>query len=197
MPKELFPNQHASAATTSSAYRRPVKLPLRKHHSFHFQSSQTTAAAVKHKKSYKNNGPLVFKPFNENNAFKPITPVPKSPNKNNCTTPPRVCGTSLKRHMSNVETVNTGRLREHFSLNKNSSVDENILNGDSIIRGKRLVYADLAAPLNTTNCFSSCDNNKSVDENNIKLNETNLLSNGGVGKRTTQYATLKFNEVNI
>lgn len=201
MPKELFPNQHTSAAasttTTTTASRRPVKLPLRKHHSFHFQSSQTAAGAVKNKKSYKNNGPLVFKPFNETNAFKPITPVPKSPNR---ITPPRVCGTSLKRHMSNVETVNTGRLREHFSLTKNSSIDEKFLNGTgdtSIIRGKRLVYADLAAPLNTTNCFSTCDNNKSVDENIIKLNETNLLSNGGVGKRTTQYATLKFNEVNI
>lgn len=73
--------------------RRPVKLPLRKHHTFHFQSSQTIAGAANRndqqqmapsnratrRKQYRNEGPLLFKPFNENSAFKPITPMPMSP----------------------------------------------------------------------------------------------------------------------
>lgn len=167
VPKELFPisnhlnqqngNVVASSCATDSAgatfgrnnssNSRPVKLPLRKHHSFHFQPSQTvsgtkqqlqlqqqhqhqssTSSASTHhhhsKKSYKNNGPLVFKPFSEETAFKPITPVPKSPQKSassqhrslssassrsshhhnhssqtiNHHSVPRICGTSLKRH---------------------------------------------------------------------------------------------------
>lgn len=82
VPKELFPRKNGGDAsissTSSSSYRRPVKLPLRKHHSFHFQPSQTVAGVLKHeqfqqqkqhhqqvstKERYKNQGPLVFKPF--------------------------------------------------------------------------------------------------------------------------------------
>lgn len=82
-----MPNQLSLSLLPSA--RRPVKLPLRKHHTFHFQSSQTVAgarnyvqnqlASSTHKKHYRNQGPLVFKPFTEENAFKPITPVPMSP----------------------------------------------------------------------------------------------------------------------
>lgn len=263
VPKELFPlgtnslhNNHqyqtqlcdsdgngsASISGSSNSSRRPVKLPLRKHHSFHFQPSQTVAGAMsKTKNRYKNNGPLIFKPFNEKSAFKPITPVPKSPNKMNNTgggvvnsggggghsnTAPRICGTSLKRHISNVETYNANRIDETNSMSEeedSTSTTPPSTSSASTARGKRLHYADLA-PLsvadsiqgtttsstltsNTTFSLSGSNNNGSgmgtgssgsnSSCDNRKLD--NLESNGmmPMGKRTTQYATLKFDEVNI
>uniref|UniRef100_A0A1A9WU56 Uncharacterized protein n=1 Tax=Glossina brevipalpis TaxID=37001 RepID=A0A1A9WU56_9MUSC len=94
-----------TATTTTREFEaRPVKLPLRKYHSFHFQTSQTVAGqqqcklkklkmqqqeqlqfqahAVKHpeKHSYGKEGPLVFLPLclNENSTFKPIVPTEES-----------------------------------------------------------------------------------------------------------------------
>ncbi|XP_037890320.1 uncharacterized protein LOC119637932 isoform X5 [Glossina fuscipes] len=80
---------------------RPIKLPLRKYHSFHFQTSQTVAGQqqgnlkmrqqeqlqaqaytaehpVKH--HYSKEGPLVFLPLclNENSTFKPIVSTEES-----------------------------------------------------------------------------------------------------------------------
>lgn len=226
VPKELFPinqsnhqnniSNEPNTQSSSSLSRRPVKLPLRKHHSFHFQPSQTVAGAKHNKKHYKNNGPLVFKPFNENSAFKPITPVPKSPNKllsnysSNSLTAPRICGTSLKRHMSNVETFQANRNDEqNFLTDDEESPSSPSSSSASTTRGKRLHYADLA-PLNcapSKSCSSGsasgstassagvvCDNVNSVDDE-MKLK--NFKQNGSVPKRTTQYATLKFNEVTI
>lgn len=253
LPKELFPNhinqptsasssssQSSATTATTTNNRRPIKLPLRKHHSFHFQPSQTTVAAVKHKKSYKNNGPLLFKPFSERSAFKPITPVPKSPNKSSTTstsskstsqmnfnTPPRVLSTSLKRHMSNVETSHH-RLRDKSpNLNDSDNDNENSItsassytnrgsnncdssslhgsassvrltstpNNSSSVTGhipsKRIVYTDLM-PLNSP----SSGDDKSQDEQ-IKLKNFNDVTTASNKRTTTQYATLKFNEVNI
>ncbi len=218
VPKELFPinqsnhqnniSNEPNTQSSSSLSRLPVKLPLRKHHSFHFQPSQTVAGAKHNKKHYKNNGPLVFKPFNENSAFKPITPVPKSPNKlssSNCLTAPRICGTSLKRHMSNVETFQANRNDEQNFLTDDE--DSPSSSSASTTRGKRLHYADLA-PLPNKSCSSGsasgstassggvvCDNVNSADDE-LKLKNYNK-QNGSVPKRTTQYATLKFNEVTI
>lgn len=277
VPKELFPGQQYQtnetplfpAISLTSSVRRPVKLPLRKHHSFHFQPSQTVAGAMKQTKNrYKNHGPLVFKPFNEKSAFKPITPVPKSPNKtisgekhvgniiiattssssagssmNNLqtVTAPRICGTSLKRHISNVETYNANRIDETNSMTDDedsTSTTPPSSSSASTARGKRLHYADLA-PLctttsklsttsntnlnlinNTSNCNNNINNNSSSCniscDNKTNLNERiktdNLSSTSSSSstlssttatmqslpiKRTTQYATLKFNEVNI
>lgn len=200
--------------------RRMVKLPLRKHHSFHFQPSQTVAGALKQTKNrYKNNGPLVFKPFNEKSAFKPITPLPKSPietldtqttlssdtevlngdhpsdnNTNdgsehvyNITTSlsaaPRICGTSLKRHISNVETYN--RTRTTDETNSMSDDEDSVSvtppssSSASVARGKRLHYADLAplcasstststsnTNLNLINCTTSSSRNSNLTNNN-------------------------------
>lgn len=222
MPKELFPinqtnhqkniSNEPNTQSSSSLSRRPVKLPLKKHHSFHFQPSQTVAGAKQNKKHYKNNGPLVFKPFNENSAFKPITPVPKSPNKlSNCSnslTAPRICGTSLKRHMSNVETFQNRNEEQNFLTDDEDSTPSS--SSASTTRGKRLHYADLA-PLTSVpskSCSSGsatgssassgagvvCDNVNSVDD---EMKMRKYKQNGSVPKRTTQYATLKFNEVTI
>lgn len=248
MPKELFPINHliqqngnnsiplsSSSSSASSSARRPVKLPLRKHHSFHFQPSQTVAGAIKqHKKHYKNNGPLVFKPFNEKSAFKPITPVPKSPNKTiicnlptivsgsnggvgmanggvvNSTTP-RICGTSLKRHMSNVETFqSTNRAEDENNFLTDDEDSTPSSSSASTTRGKHLLYADLAplgAPstlpkkLSSSNSHSGASDKSSSNKNSNSADERikmkNLKQNGVLPKRTTQYATLKFNEVNI
>ncbi|XP_055692645.1 hemicentin-1 isoform X4 [Lutzomyia longipalpis] len=176
VPKELFP-----ATGRKSSSRRLIKLPLRKHHSFHFQPTPTGTETPRGREAaYKHGGPLVFKPLTEKNAFKPITPVPKSPG-----TPPRICGTSLKRHVSNAE------VRE---------VEQRLCNGDT---KKRLHYADLA-PLGTKHSKGSSSSTGSSEsatngdsEGSIKL--VNLTDKCGAvnGKRTTQYATLKFNEVNI
>lgn len=303
IPKELFPGgssrqqqfhqpQHLTDDDTSmmpSTIRRPVKLPLRKHHSFHFQPSQTVAGAMKQTKNrYKNNGPLVFKPFNEKSAFKPITPVPKSSTQTgelgtvlssdtatmnsdhksggngndhvhsiSTTVAPRICGTSLKRHISNVETYNRSRsIDETNSMSDDEdSVTPPSSSSASNGRGKRLHYADLA-PLcasitsasntnsnsinsssrnnnvnnnnrskinnnntnnnndnnngsasNSSSCtISSSDNKIAIDANPNGLNRSSASANGHQPshsngslpiKRTTQYATLKFNEVNI
>lgn len=278
-----------------SSMRRLVKLPLRKHHSFHFQPSQTVAGSLKQTKNrYKNNGPLVFKPLNEKSAFKPITPVPKSSTQGgeigttlssdtammngdhqskgnmsngndhmhsitSSTAAPRICGTSLKRHISNVETYNRSRsIDETNSMSDDedsASVTPASSSSASIVRGKRLHYADLA-PLcasirsasntnlnsinsssrnnnvnnnnhikntnnnninnnnennngsasNSSSCtISSSDNKTATDANPNELNRSSASanaqhsqSNGSLPiKRTTQYATLKFNEVNI
>lgn len=215
------------------------------------------------KNRYKNNGPLVFKPFNENSAFKPITPVPKSPTKTkdtemmngehqsdsntndgnehvynitSSTAAPRILSTSLKRHISNVETYN--RARPNDETNSMSDDEDSVTppssSSASTARGKRLHYADLA-PLSTStsntnlnlingttsssrnnninnnnngsassssSCtISSYDNKNAADANpseynNLPASQTN--TNGSLPiKRTTQYATLKFNEVNI
>lgn len=288
MPKELFPINHLSqqngnvvpssspatpsslsslVASTSSAARRPVKLPLRKHHSFHFQSSQTVAGTkqlnqqqqqhhnqqqqhqnnntkkYQHKKSYKNNGPLVFKPFNGENAFKPIKPVPRSLHMTattSLTSPssdaqphyassePRICGTSLKRHQSNVETLNGHQrqpyeIRQHRQHDDDDKDDSNCLTDDehstpsssssvSTTRGKRLHYADLAplsAPTNSIKTQSDTVNGSVVgDEINVskkhKQYNESIPDAGGLpplsdqpAKRTTQYATIKFNVVNL
>lgn len=255
-----------------SSVRRLVKLPLRKHHSFHFQPSQTVAGALKQTKTrYKNNGPLVFKPFNEKSAFIPITPVPKSPQKStdtemtngdhtsdtiandgnehvynisSSTAAPRICGTSLKRHISNVETYNRARsIDETNSMSDDedsASLTPPSSSSASTARGKRLHYADLApltstsnTNLNLINSTTSSsrnninninNNNNNSNNNNTNNNNNNGCSNGIAGniknatdckpneltkiegspasssapiKRTTQYATLKFNEVKI
>ena len=217
---------NVTPTSSSSSARRPVKLPLRKHHSFHFQPSQTVAGSAKqqNKKIYKNNGPLVFKPFNEKNAFKPITPVPKSPNKsakknnnnNNSRytvhTAPRICGTSLKRHMSNVETFNPHQYEmQNYvpGVGVATKEEQNFLTDDedstpssstaSTTRGKRLHYADLA-PLSvhsTSNNSSNSCSSGAGDTEHISLKNFKQPTNNMNKPRTTQYATLKFNEVNI
>lgn len=139
---------------------RPAKFPLRKHHSFHFQLSQTVAGVKLKKKTNnhnQNSGPLIFKPFfNENSAFKPISPVkcnsPNNPtniqdinaicinnlctNNNDEINAPRICGTSLKRHMSNVETYDSSRYTTTSIKSKSSSIIGNIKmkNGNNINR---------------------------------------------------------------
>lgn len=217
------------------------------------------------KNRYKNHGPLVFKPFHEKSAFKPITPVPKSQSKALYTDSPRdqadgmngippslainvlttsnpaalrICGTRLKRHLSNVETYNAKRIDECNSMSDDedstSTTPTSPLATVAAIRGKGLHYADLlpignalanTSNLNSTNTITSSknvsnygsasesnshSNSKSmpVKDQTIKTNgllstaatTTPLQSNSnGVSsvKRTTQYATLKFNEVNI
>lgn len=131
-----------SLSLLPSSPRRPVKLPLRKHHTFHFQSSQTVVGAkcnkehlqmalsssANYRKQYRNEGPLLFKPFDNNHGFKPITPVPMSPTKPIPNDEPmdelssmpknpkhfedpdsvlRQSRTNLRRHTSNVENASS------------------------------------------------------------------------------------------
>ncbi|XP_055855839.1 uncharacterized protein LOC129919053 isoform X2 [Episyrphus balteatus] len=160
-PRQQHQNQtskkHHPGYTT-----RPVRLPLRKHHSFHFQPSQTVAG-IRSKHRLKHSNPAstaaaaatcngssqlglrsaagLF--LNENSAFKPISPVEHiSSSSNNggaissrlvsheliqgnfkeikakSTTDgrpiPRICGTSLKRHLSNVETYDSSRYNKQL-----------------------------------------------------------------------------------
>lgn len=111
--------------------------------------------------------------------------------------------------MSNVETFHANRNDEQNFLTD----DEESSSSASTTRGKRLHYADLA-PLNcvpSKSCSSgsatsssgggggggggsgACDNVNSIDD----MKSNNYKLNGSVPKRTTQYATLKFNEVTI
>lgn len=261
VPKELFPRKNTADASilssSSSSYRRPVKLPLRKHHSFHFQPSQTVAGVLKHeqfqqkhhqmstKERYKNQGPLVFKPFSEKSAFKPIVPSPKgsheSEDGNNgdsngrsdfieTSTMPRICGTSLKRHISNVETFSTNQWQS-------DNEDGNATASTSAVNRRKIHYADLA-PLPSSNSMhhrndrnnnsnsnddtnivdggnstSTSSNSSSSSSSNAKRPTTsdNVLAKGdqhllkmkqsnaapSSATTTTQYATLRFDEISI
>lgn len=266
MPKELFPRKNSSnlingvdSSSSSSSYRRPVKLPLRKHHSFHFQSSQTVAGAgaLRHeqfqpskqstthqqqstKERYRSQGPLVFKPFSEKSAFKPIVPSKGGGatthdstgplNGYDISTMPRICGTSLKRHISNVETFSTTANQWHQSDdNEDNAVvaaaSEDLATPQSTgdaNRRRKIHYADLA-PLPTSSAASNLNalyqrsdrnNNSSSNENsdNIdssssgtserhivhgELNKASSTTVAPAQATTTQYATLRFDEVNI
>jgi hypothetical protein len=107
--------------STRESSRRPIKLPLRKHHSFSFQPSQTVAGVIKQKKTtttttmfVAGEGPLVFKPapLDETVVFKPITPVPKSPNK-------------LKSHSDKLDSSSS-------SHSNSSGASINLVNSNSI-----------------------------------------------------------------
>lgn len=237
VPKELFPrgkNGAENKLTLSSSFRRPVKLPLRKHHSFHFQSSQTVAGALKHeqfqqkeqnattKERYKNHGPLVFMPFNEKSAFKPIVPTKNGPNdlddehdgeqseRNEFDTIPRICGSSLKRHISNVETFSSNHWRTGNAVTTND--DANLQSHHSKSQERRKIhYADLAPLSSTSNTTNNSNdrnnnnnnNNSQANDNPTKPNSRNSKlmndSQSSIEKQTngTQYATLRFDEVNI
>lgn len=233
--------------------RRPIKLPLRKHHSFHFQPSQTVAGLVKQKRQQQNSkhhrynskeeanispassainfniskndkfegineGPLIFKPYDENSAFKPIQPISQHLNKSmpnnsvldsgcisytsdsyniSCNNHhrytdksnsissaddakssstgsnssndrgklPRICGTSLKRHL----------------IDANFAVETDTKTDDPSLKSKRLVYADL---------LDTSKNNENPPSVNNKVNCIPKPSR-------TQYATIQFPEVNI
>lgn len=236
VPKELFPrgkNGAENKLTLSSSFRRPVKLPLRKHHSFHFQSSQTVAGALKHeqfqqkeqnvttKERYKNHGPLVYMPFSEKSAFKPIVPTKNSPNnlgdehdgeqseRNEFDTIPRICGSSLKRHISNVETFSSNNWRTTNATTTND--DTNLQSHHSKTGRRKIHYADLAPLSGTSNTTNNSNdrnnnNNNSNSQSNDNPNEANSRhskstndSQSSNSKQTngTQYATLRFDEVSI
>lgn len=236
VPKELFPRKNSVQMNgdPSLTHRRPVKLPLRKHHSFHFQPSQTVAGVLKHeqfqqkhqpstKERYKNQGPLVFKPFSEKSAFKPIIPSPKGSNDSedgNCdahidpSTMPRICGTSLKRHISNVETFSSNQWQSDNEDSFKTASTNKISTGNR----RKIHYADLA-PLPTNSVIhhrNDRNNNNSQDDtdnadgssgserhttsdssaksisDHLKLNQSNASTS-----TPTQYATLRFDEISI
>lgn len=230
IPKELFPLTRATANpdAISSSFRRPVKLPLRKHHSFHFSTSQTVSGAIKHEQfqqkhatetatnrqipvaheQYKSQGPLVFKPLGERSEFKPITPSPIPIDQtsmvngaSDCdeSTIPRICGTSLKRHISNVETFSSPQWQNDDKDNNQPVIADNIR--------RKIHYADLV-PLQTVATSGTWKNERNLNgisiDGNIseKRNRRSSLlplktqSESNV-KKPTQYATLRFDEVNI
>lgn len=171
LPKELFPTtsngelqpayETPRQPKISSNKPRPIKLPLRKHHSFHFQPSQTVAGNKQEKSYLKNyykaNGPLVFKPIKpvpatcqQNSSSTSSTPSPTPPNtmfslsappssastadqgktKNLSHTSPRICGTRLKRHHSNVE---AGNNLQNFEVSNGSRGIQTISNGQTTL----------------------------------------------------------------
>ncbi|XP_070071316.1 uncharacterized protein nrm isoform X6 [Drosophila takahashii] len=92
-----YPPEISSNLTSSPAdeeydclvVRRPIRLPLRKHHTFHFHSTQTANSMLhelrerhqlqlQEREFEKQNVPLVFSPLelSEQHAFKPISPTP-------------------------------------------------------------------------------------------------------------------------
>lgn len=241
MPKELFPtnnnnnnNMQRTTANGQPAYvtaslRRPVKLPLRKHHSFHFQPSQMVTGSLKQSKNRpKNLNPLVFNALNEKSAFKPITPMPKSPKKS--TDPnkrivtsyslgenvmvhnsmPRVCGTNLKRHMSNIETYYINRNDDNYLLSDDASSSSTTPLSSSSVSAYQvngLHYADLALEPTKSNSIRgkiAVDTNKNPNcsnRNNVLNQKANLANKSQAEstseQRGTQYATIKFQEVKI
>uniref|UniRef100_A0A336JZG9 CSON005257 protein n=1 Tax=Culicoides sonorensis TaxID=179676 RepID=A0A336JZG9_CULSO len=234
LPKELFPSSSAilrkESTCSNKSLRRPIKLPLRKHHSFHFQSSQTVTGLVKQRRqqhqhqlqrfnskeevnispissainlNIDNNdiinwddGEIIFKPYDKNSAFKPIQPVNHQLNKyipnsvdsdlisytsesynfdrnnreyldkNNSISSgsdakssstssnssndrgklPRICGTSLKRHLIDSNNMSTAESKRKDDLDTTlyHGISENIAN--SIPKPSRSQYATIKFP---------------------------------------------------
>lgn len=229
IPKELFPVQRKESTSSSKSMRRQVKLPLRKHHSFHFQPSQTVAGVVKSHKSKSHRGPrgeadddlrlpaellgasstslsrlsglktrlmggnggtvltrgpLIFKPYDENSAFKPIQPINSCSNNSSSIHNKSLPNTLLDSDLSNNVTTASSDAK---STTSSSGSDRNAPNKQpaslSVRRlpsdSKRLVYADLL------------DTSKSdaIDP----ARRVNCLPKPS----RTQYATIQFPEVNI
>lgn len=234
VPKEPFVRKNAHANGETSTHRRPIKLPLRKHHSFHFQPSQTVAGVLKHehfqqkhhnnqstKERYKNQGPLVFKPFSEKSAFKPIVPSPKESNDSegesngrhdyDPLTMPRICGTSLKRHISNVETFSSNKWHRDNEENCQNSITTT---STSTANRRKIHYADLA-PLPAANVNSNHRNDRNNNSNSkndtdnadgSSSSEHQTVSDASAkedqkpmnnSSNVTQYATLRFDEISI
>lgn len=85
----------ASGAYDCLVVRRPMRLPLRKHHTFHFQTTQTANGKLQQLRrqlqqqqqereqqqqqwQHQELGPLIYRPLalSERHAFKPISPTP-------------------------------------------------------------------------------------------------------------------------
>ncbi|KAH8351258.1 hypothetical protein KR084_001851 [Drosophila pseudotakahashii] len=84
-----FTNSPADEEYDCVVVRRPIRLPLRKHHTFHFHRTQTANSMLhelrerlqlqlQERELEKQNVPLVFSPLelSEQHAFKPISPTP-------------------------------------------------------------------------------------------------------------------------
>ncbi|XP_043070028.1 uncharacterized protein nrm isoform X9 [Drosophila bipectinata] len=96
IPKESI-TKNVSELNLDGAYdcmvvRRPIRLPLRKHHTFHFQNVQTANGKLQElrKKLYQNRQKMIVERrddpltnrsmnLNENNGFMPISPTPTEP----------------------------------------------------------------------------------------------------------------------
>lgn len=270
IPKELFPTSHSSSSSgvqrkesTSSSksaiqQQRSVRLPLRKHHSFHFQPSQTVAGVIKsHKRHHRNNreesndlrharntvgasstslsrltglkarimgggsgvsgqhnpgdGPLIFKPYDENSAFKPIQPITNSsssisqhhPNKylkNNKSLPISSSKSNNNVLDSHSEETNS----QSTSINNTTSSDakstsSNSSGSDRMRMPKTSPHA--SSSLATTG-IRNLDNSKRL----VYADLLDTSKSDGIDPRKvncipkpsrTQYATITFPEVNI
>ncbi|XP_034106656.1 uncharacterized protein LOC117569553 isoform X5 [Drosophila albomicans] len=83
----------AGGAYDCLVVRRPMRLPLRKHHTFHFQTTQTANGKLQQLRRQLQQqqlereqqqlelGPLIYRPLalSERHAFKPISPTPATP----------------------------------------------------------------------------------------------------------------------
>lgn len=206
LPKELFPSSLSSASvqrkeSTSSnkSARRPIKFPLRKHHSFHFQSSQTVAGMVKQKRHHQsgsrhhtrnkddhipspgassinihniveqggNLGPLIFKPYDENSAFKPIQPISQHLNK------------SMPNN-SILDSESSNSISESISNNYRSIIGTGVNNYNNNNNNKNNSSSDAKSSSNTSSSGgSSSDRNRlpRICGTSLKRNiDPNLLS---------------------
>lgn len=222
LPKELFPGDKDIKLVASNSFRRPVKLPLRKHHSFHFQPSQTVAGStlkpdayrqLSTKERYRNQGPLVFKPFSEKSAFVPITPASKSATSTRTKKPnsddgdhksddqsdsfemPRICGTSLKRHISNVETYTANSRKLHYADLEPLNVCD-VMPKTPGATASSLNKSSSNANDKNNNSFASRRDNE-AENAAAQSKQQQQLRQPKKSNAYTQYATLKFDEVNI
>ncbi|TDG40614.1 hypothetical protein AWZ03_012963 [Drosophila navojoa] len=85
LPTAPPPIQAAAGAYDCLVVRRPMRLPLRKHHTFHFQTTETANGKLQQLRRQlqqqqleRAQGPLIFRPLalSERHAFKPISPTP-------------------------------------------------------------------------------------------------------------------------
>lgn len=278
IPKELFPatavhrkesTSSSKSAVTMQQHQRSVRLPLRKHHSFHFQPSQTVAGVIKsHKRRHHprtdaevssttspptsilgarralgasttslshltglkarlaangDAGPLIFKPYDENSAFKPIQPI---------TTTARSSGGHHTNNSYSSSGYNNNKTNNNHSFlnNKSMPISTNVMSSSSLLDSSQestSINTNTSSDAkSTTSSSSSSDRQRKMPK--MALGVTQRVSSqraaAGIDKRLvyadlldtsksdgidphkvncvpkpsrTQYATISFPEVNI
>lgn len=85
LPTATPQTQPVAGAYDCLVVRRPMRLPLRKHHTFHFQTTETANGKLQQLRRQlqqqqleRAQGPLIYRPLalSERHAFKPISPTP-------------------------------------------------------------------------------------------------------------------------
>lgn len=215
--KDFFsPVQRKESTSSNKSFRRPIKLPLRKHHSFHFQPPQAVAGIIKLKRQPKHgqedhlpsaasssnihakhktvgeDDKLVFKPYDENSAFQPIQPI----------------RSTLNQSLPNTSVLDSECNTINRSSNNNSNDAKSISSSSSGSDKTRYMPKTSALTIKKPLQESVSDNDTVITAKRLvyadlldtsrEISDTDNRKVNCIPKPSrTQYATIQFPEVNI